>query len=334
MRNIQKREKIFNIYSQNLKWIKEKTDLKFNVDFEDGVLCPLCLNLFNKGDLIINHNKNHLTLEHNPPDYFSGRARILTCKTCNNKSGHILDYQLKNLFEEISIKKRLPNSKLRTKIETDLGGKVTSHLSFNANGEFIFEISKEHSNPKECELFKKSIKNGEFWDTDTGRVARHRFNFKLNLPQKANKRLSNVALLKYAYLKAFEKLGHIFLFNKNLDIIREQILNPEKELLTNTCLFNKELDRNQIGELSVIKFSENLKCYLVSLDLCDKSLNKQFNLLLPGFCEYKKDVYADFVDFINNNMGKYFRPGFMKLDEIDIKKSEDTIRGYSIWSDN
>lgn len=331
MNNKNLKKRIFDIYSQNLFWIKERFKAKFHIEFESGIFCPLCMEIFLYKDLESKLGNNFLSLEHNPPEYFSGNPKILTCKNCNNYLGHKLDSSLMKLFEETAIKNLLPNSKLSSKIETDLGAKVTSYLNIDKDGKFNFEVSKKHSSPNEYLLFEKSIKNGVFSMDEKGRFATKRLNVSIKLPNKANKKIASVAILKIAYLYAFEKLGHLFLFNNNLDIVREQINNPEKEIIK-YFIFNEKLERDKIGNMSLIKFSDNLICYLISIDLKGKSYTQQFNVILPGFYETKKNIYEEYENFINLNMNKNYSPGIINLDNlIDIKNKEDTFLAKRIW---
>lgn len=333
MNNKQLKAKIFDIYSQNLSWIKENYNTKFYEEYDKGVFCPLCMNIFTEDHLESANQNNFLSLEHNPPEYFSGKSLILTCKNCNNSLGHKLDSSLVKFFEENSIRQFLPNSKLNSKIETDLGAKITSYFKIDENGKFNLEISKKNSSPIEYDLFKKSIKNGIFSMDENGRFATKRFNFTLKLPENTNKQIVSVAILKIAYLYAFEKLGHLFIFNNNLDIVRKQINNPHLEIIKNYS-FNTILDRSKIGNLSLIKFSDSLTCYLISLDLKGKSYTQQINIILPGFYETNKDIYEEYRDFLTINMNKKLRPGIIKLDElINLKNKEDTFLAKRIWDE-
>lgn len=333
MNNKQLKAKIFEIYSQNLNWVREVYNTKFYKEFEYGVFCPLCMDIFTKENIESCENANFLSLEHNPPEYFSGKSQLLTCKNCNNTLGHKLDSSLVKFFEENSIRQFLPNSKLNTKIETDLGAKVTSYFKIDENGKFNLEISKNYSSPFEYDLFKNSIKTGVFSMDEKSRFETKRLNFTLTLPDSTNKQTASVAALKIAYFYAFEKLGHLFLFNHNLDIVRKQINNPHSEIIKNYS-FNMQMNRSKIGNLSLIKFSDNLTCYLISLDLKGKSYSRQFNILLPGFYETEKDIYQEYRNFVNSNLGKKFSPGIINLDNlVNLKNKRDTFLAKSIWDE-
>jgi hypothetical protein len=271
-RNKKKKLKIFELYSQNLKWIKQKTNAKFKKEFEYGVLCPLCLNPFLETDLLPS-DKNHLTLEHNPPKSLGGKDNILTCKECNNKSGHKADVELLTYILEQEFKNFRPNSKHRTKLVNKKGAKVTADFRFDNKGKMILNIQNKYSNPKDFKEFIDSEEKGFFAiEGETGKFATRKLNFNMNLPDKGNMRIASIALLKIGYLLGFEKYGHIFLFNQNFDIIREQILNPEKEIITEPFWINFEFPEIYLG-VNILNKPVELNCFLNTFILKTKSNN-------------------------------------------------------------
>jgi hypothetical protein len=60
--------------------------LHFKAD-QDVYICPLC----GRGFLIQAVIDGTLTLEHVPPKSLGGKPLVLTCKDCNNDSGHSID---------------------------------------------------------------------------------------------------------------------------------------------------------------------------------------------------------------------------------------------------
>lgn len=332
MKNKDLKYRIFEIYAQNLKWLEKNKALKFKQEVVDKVVCPLCLRIFARDDLKANSEKNHLTLEHNPPEYFSGKPRILTCKECNNTSGHNLDIELQKLFEEVAIKNFLPNAKLKTKFTTDLGAKVSVFLEIDNYGKFLLNIPPKNSSPQNLELFERSIKkeislnNGQW-------ISNNRIDFTFEINKITNFQKATVALLKIAYLYAFDKLGHIFLFNHSLDVIRNQIKDPNSDLIGFPIVIDKVFDRKELGHLSIVRFGNDIDFYLVSLDLTNQSLGHQFNVILPGFYKDKKNIYENLWRFMKENHGQTFYPKILHLDnKIDIKKESHSFLAYEIWS--
>jgi hypothetical protein len=289
-RTKKKKLKIFELYSQNLKWIKEKTNVKFEKEFEDGVLCPLCLTVFIESDLLPS-DKNYLTLEHNPPKSLGGKDNILTCKECNNKSGYKADVELLTYILEQEFINFRPNSKHRTKIVNKEGAKVTTDFSFDDKGKIILNLQNKYSNPKDFKNFIDSEEKGFFQIVaETGEFATSKLNFKMNLPDKGNMRIASIALLKIGYLLGYEKYGHVFLFNQNFDIIREQILNPEKEIITEPFWINYEFPEMYLG-VNILNKPIELNCFLSTFTLQTNSMNTQISIALPGYNREDLKIY-------------------------------------------
>lgn len=255
-----KKRVIFEIYSNNLKWIKEKTNIEFKIDFEKGILCPLCLEIFQEKDLE-NSEENHLTLEHNPPDSLGGKGNILTCKECNNRSGHKTDIELLTYLKEQEFKKFKPNSKHRTKITNKKGDNITADFSFDSERKMTIKFQSKYSNPNDYKNFLEGEEKGYFpVKNDPTKFFTSQLNFDFKIPDKGNERLASIALLKIGYLLAFEKFGHIFLFNQNLDPIREQILNPKKNIINKPFCINHIFPDEYLGMNLMTKPTE-LNCF-------------------------------------------------------------------------
>lgn len=331
MSNLKKKKKIFELYSQNLKWIKEKAKGKFKTEFEYGVLCPLCLDVFQEKDLVPSR-ENHLTLEHNPPKSLGGKDNILTCKKCNNKSGHKTDVELLTYLLEKDFKSFSPNSKHRTKLSTKDGAKVTADLSFDENGKMTLNIQSKYSNPKEYKSFIESEERGffpiegEFWKFATKKI-----NFNMNLPDNGNMRLASIALLKIGYLLGFERYGHIFLFNQNLDKVREQILNPDKEIINETFWINYEFPEMFIG-VNIINKPSELICFLNTFVLKTKSRKLQISIAFPGYYEEDANIYKNIKEKLCSKKGGFEKMEITTLEPfLDLRDENRVFSAALIW---
>jgi len=85
-----KKEKIFDVYSQNFAFVKKHPNIIIEPEILNSYMCPLCLNQFTKVDLSDNV-ENPLTFEDVPPKSMGGKPKILTCKVCNSTAGYELD---------------------------------------------------------------------------------------------------------------------------------------------------------------------------------------------------------------------------------------------------
>lgn len=330
-RTEKKKKKIFDHYSQNLKWIKEKTNAKFKKQFEYGVLCPLCLDVFIESDLTVS-KKNYLTLEHNPPKSLGGKDNILTCKECNNKSGHKTDVELLTYIQELEFINFRPNSKHRTKLTSEEGAKVTTALSFDDKGKMTLNLQKKYSNPIDFKKFIESEKKGFFpIKGEIDKFATKQLNFTMKLPDKRNERLASIALLKIGYLLGFEKYGHIFLFNKNLDKIREQILNPEKEIITEPFWINHEFPKIYLG-VNIINQPAELNCFLNTFELKTKSRIGQVSIAFPGYNEEDSNVYERIHETLCNEKETTVDMKITTMEPfVDLKDEKKVFSSVVIW---
>ena len=326
-----KKKKIFEIYAQNLKWIKDKTKAKFNIEFEYGILCPLCLNVFLENDLIASE-ANHLTLEHNPPKSLGGKDNILTCKECNNANGHKTDLELLNYLLEKEFKNFSPNSHHRTKLETKNGGKVTADLSVDKDGQITLNLQPKYSNPTDYKKFIDSEETGFFAiKGENNKFATKRFKFEMPIPAKGNMRLASISLLKIGYLLGFEKYGHIFLFNKNIEKIRQQILNPEKEILTEPFWINFVFPEMYVG-VNIVSKPTELACFLNIFNLKTKSRNLQVSIAFPGYNDEDFIIYENIRKFLCSNEKGSLNMEITTLEPlIDLKSEEKVFSSAIIW---
>jgi len=331
------RRKIFDAYSKNLELLK--SNITFSSDFTNGYLCPLCFKLFYEEDLL-ESSENRLTLEDVPPKSLGGNPKILTCKICNSSSGYKIDFHLFERLKEIDARQFLPNTKIDTSLIKD-GNRVNSVLEIDNNGKIIFNVETNRSNPKEFENFHKnvfsynsvykSILAKEFIDTPF--ISKK---FKISMPQRSDEHRAEIGLLRIAYLLAYSTLGNSLILNESLFKIREQLLNPEKNILTKPFWFNTEFPEECVG-INVITEPEDLKCYLVIFNLSTASKRRQFAIALPGpsypdiniYDNMNKLLCVDSDAFQNIKLKKFPKLDFIN-DEKNIWYSSDFWRKYCV----
>lgn len=326
-----KREKIYNIYSCNLQWIKSHNKVQIKPDFTEGYLCPICFNLYDKSYL--NKNcANPLTLEDTPPKSLGGKPIILTCKKCNSICGYKLDVHLLNRLEEINAFQLLPNSRFRTTFEKN-GNKINGSINVDENRKVYLNFRKDWSNPKEEKRFNRDvfppliIKNPAFYPEMMFKsqpvINTSKFNIKL--PTKSDENKVNIALLKSAYLYAFAKYGYSFIINSGLYKVREQILNPDKEILPKNFCFKYNFSDEALG-LNFINEPKELRCYLIVLKLKTKSKDYKFGIALPGPSKPGIEIYKNIENILCQN-----KDGFEKCEMIHIPDLDYVMTKGSIW---
>jgi len=301
MNNREKKQKIFDLFSQNLEWVKEHPDVNFVPDFSNGYICPLCFDPFFAKDLI-NTASNPLTLEDVPPVSMGGKSLTLTCKSCNSKSGHELDVHLLNFLLKEDSKSFLPGSSSRASFEIE-GKKVNGSFTMDKNGTAILSIEPKISNPIDSKFFldKMSWKMprtyNPLFNSDESLTEWSSPTFTLDFTRNSNKRRAEVALLRIAYLMAYANLGNGFLINGGLYRVREQILNPDKNVLGNVFWINYHFPKALEG-INIISQPKELQSFLVVFNLKTKSISRQFAVVLPGPSKPSIDVYKYIEEYL------------------------------------
>ncbi len=194
------RVKIFNLFSENFQEIKSHPDIiRFEPDFSEGYLCPLCFELFMKFDLK-DDAPNPLTLEDVPPKSLGGKPRLLTCRKCNSRSGHILDNNLLKRLKEFDAREFLPNQKYKSTFKSGKGI-MNGLVDMDKDGIWTINLKSEWSDPKKSELFMKEVfpprtiynplfnfdRQFETYRTNT---------FSIKFPISSDERRAEIALLK------------------------------------------------------------------------------------------------------------------------------------------
>jgi hypothetical protein len=335
MNNRAKKELLFKIYSDNFKYIKNNSSLKNNFDKDFGCYCPICFIYFEKADLF--DKTNPLTIEHNPPQALGGKGSVLTCKKCNTEAGHKIDNEILKKLLEIDAVNFKPNAEIKTQFFNDSteGKGVNANIKIDKDRKIIINIDSKNNNPTTQINFLNSEvhewKSPFFSDNLNTTGWTKKLDFTFNQPKKANERLATISLLKIAYLMAFEKLGHLYLFNKNAEIVREQIKFPDKEIIKNPFWINYKFPDNILG-VNIITKPKELRSILVVYDLKTKSDTYRIAICIPGFSEDDDKIYEN----INEKLCK--GEGFENVEvnnyinsEYKIKNLEDTFLLVNFW---
>ncbi len=187
-------------------------------------ICPICGNLFDKESV---ENKT-LTIDHVPPKSIGGKPLVLTCESCNNDLGSKLDSQIKNYQDFVKSVKTIStgNGHLTQKVKYQVNGHEVNAICKMNNSEININFHKKINNP----INVTSI--NEFLESQT-KSANNGFKFSISPNSRFHMRYFDIALLKNAYLTIFAKLGYTYIFHENYKIIRNQIINYDKEILKN-----------------------------------------------------------------------------------------------------
>lgn len=203
-----KRQKIFDLYVANRNLLIEN---KLIVGEKDLYICPLCTNSFSE----IN-GEVPLTLEDAPPKSLGGKADTLTCKTCNNVSGHEIDFHLTERLRELDSAEFLPNTE--TKVKVKIGDEIfNATMSIDENGTMSMFHSNKNNHHEKLDEKMLGLEGGEVLDLTFLKTR--------VIPENLE-----YALLKTAYILAFKKFGNSFIFDSCFDIVRNQLKNPNERI--------------------------------------------------------------------------------------------------------
>ena len=287
-----KRDRIFDIYSKNFDWVKEHPNIRFEPDISDLYICPLCMSVFDRSCTSA-ESLTPLTLEDIPPKSLGGKPLVLTCKTCNSKAGHDLDIHLLNVLKEEALQNMNPNSKGKVVIEKD-NNKMNGTIKITKNKETQLDLRPEISNPSNTKYIVDKILNKRF-RTKTEE-------FSVIFKKRGNLRRAEIGLLRLAYLLAFAKFGYGFIMNLNLQKIREQIQNPDKDILKQVFCLKANFEDNYLGT-SIIYEPKELFGFLVVFKLKSQNFNRNFGVILPGPTPPGMGVYSFIDNKLNMNDG-------------------------------
>lgn len=234
-KKLKSRERLFDRFSKQLHLLKNEGLIDIELKYDETYICPICLDQFEKADLVSNKSKNFLTEEDAPPAKLNGSRIALTCFECNSKAGHQIDHHLIHKIREIDDSKFHKGSVQRVRVEFE-DTFVNSEITSKGNGLLNVLHRIDNNNPTTLDRFIYQLKNkslGEILNMspkkkqiDDGKVDR--------------------ALLKSNYIITFAKFGYIFLLDPYYQTIREEIRNPD--LPTNGHLMiNNQFQSNQIG---------------------------------------------------------------------------------------
>jgi hypothetical protein len=300
----QTRLKIFNLYASNWTIVHSKYPWsdRIPVEYRTAVLCPMCLSLFNISSLD-QSLPNPLSLEHVPSARLGGKAKILTCKKCNNESGRLLDHSIFRFIDAEPFMRLEHGSEIQgtTTVNRSDGQKINSRT--------IIRVQKDNTF-----VFKAQIKKGEWRAEQLKNMSTNppvSINFNFSVP---SVRRTHVALLRFAYLTAFEKFGHAFILDTTYNALRAQILEPEKGILEpkGSMLLSSS---NAVSDgIYVVTTPFNSKSFCVILSLSVKGAIKKACVFLPAPFTKSVEFYEKFNALPSQNFQIDLSEKFLNLD--------------------
>lgn len=190
----------------------------------DVFVCPVCFSVFSMEEAL---DKEKVNLGHiwpkfirdNSPSEDVKHQHVLLCKACNSRAGALGDLEMQK-FEEYKREKKSENSFLKRKalfISRTENFSMPSDILYRKTGEKSFEV--EFDKPADFFRHNQNYKKFSTGQTKCDILIMPQFDIKLAL----------VGWLTSAYLFAFYTFGYRYIFHKNLDKVREIILNSLKD---------------------------------------------------------------------------------------------------------
>jgi hypothetical protein len=331
------RKKLFDIYSKNLEWAKEDPSmLRFEPDFENGYVCPICFDIFFEKDLE-STSPNPLTIEDVPPVSLGGKPKILTCKKCNSEAGYKLDSHLLTRLLEIDFHSLLPNSKAKSTFELN-GSKVNGTVEVDKDGKLVINFDSERSNPEHSKKFLQDLLPPQTFSGSLLGLNRLFDNsqhttdpFTMSKPNQSDTRKAELALLRIAYLWALSFFGNGFYYSHSIHKVRYQLHNPEEEFLPRVFWFNYEYPEDMLG-MNIVKSPVELRCFLVIFNLTTKSAKRQYAIALPGPTSPGIKIYDNIERILCNGSGEKINIEIEHLGEEDYLLQKDlTFASTGYW---
>lgn len=294
------RQILFVKYSNQLHRLVELKLYDIDLKFEKTFICPICLKQFSENDLDTTL-ENYLTLEDSPPKSLGGKANTLTCKKCNNEFGHKIDFHLVEKLNELGVKSFLPNTGSKASISHN-GIEVQGTLKVDVKGVMTITHLEKVNNPNKLKDYISKTGKDDIvvLQFPISRVDIKRF---------------EIALLKSAYIMAFEQYGYALILNKAYDIVRKQLLNPDDEIYpdgfwSQQTVFTENIKGVHLirtkgfeGFQAIFVLKTNVQNfgYGVYLPISEKNLveiMERFKIQQAGFL-LKYESYLDF-DYFND----------------------------------
>jgi len=212
---------------------------KFRPDLNNHFMCPVCLKV---KDLEI--SLKEITKAHIFPQYARGTLATFLCKKCNSDFGSKQDKWFGDFLHlKANNMHPLQSEKKIGYFEVD-GVKVNGQFIIPDDGPIEFIIDQRRNSPV---VFDKVI-------SDISHTS-NKIEFSIKSLIHDNSGLVSIGFLTAAYLYWFRKLGYSWVFQSHMDKVRQQILEPEKKIISTSFLLHTSgvpFDSPWIGAIDIL----------------------------------------------------------------------------------
>lgn len=220
-------------------------------DSRELYFCPLCTTAFERADA----ESGRLTLEDVPPKSRGGRPLLLTCKSCNDRSGHELDCEADIREDQSRFIEALAlhQGEYEGRVTVSVAGKELNADATVSKGKVMLRVVRQINNPSASQEVQSYFTQLAAERQGVGEE------YRISLPRRFHVRRSKLSDLRAAYLLAFAAFGYRYAFDRRLDPIREQIGNPGREILSGFWFAPPTAARDQFAWIDVAQ----PRCYVV-----------------------------------------------------------------------
>jgi hypothetical protein len=317
------KERLFDVYAANLSALGQ---LYQDFPVPPGhFLCPFCQRSFPRTSLA---DPNALTIEHSIPGVLGGtlETATLTCKGCNNRAGTLFDAHLANRFAAEEFLQGISANAQR--IWFNVGeGRARAEMKIERGERPALSVYflEHHSNPRLFGEAVRALKEG------AGHSLRMQFQGKFSY-RPLNAR---IALLRIAFLMMFRHFGYGYALSLGADRVRQQILNPETELLPDAAAIDLggEEGHEHCNTVAIITHPPEHKAFLVPLRLATEARTLYKGVIMPGPDDEEAAVYGRL--FQHRQAGGRFRGRYTTL-EYDLSLLTDpewVLLPQRLWAD-
>lgn len=212
-----KKERLFDLYAQNLANVKCHPDVHMIPEIADAFICPLCSDYFTREAF---QEPQALTIEHVPPESLGGNTYTLLCGECNHSAGTTLVSALKKELHAKDFDDRVSGASLEVRYSPSPLVWLPATVSFAEDQSLVLkgDLNPRRSSPEARNRLKELQLSNRVSD--------------ITFMHKRPGRLKvNIALLYVAYLQAFRTFGYGYIISPEAQRVREQIRNPTAEIL-------------------------------------------------------------------------------------------------------
>ena len=201
----------FDLRSKSLLEISQELT-RFKYELRGLFRCPTCL-------IDYPIDSTEITEEHIVPESSGGKTTTFLCKTCNSTFGHKQTRWLSDWIElsESNAPFHLNPKKQKASLTAD-GRTINGTLGLSSDGNIEFFSDRRRSNPIDFDAHWKDPKP-------------HQISITTSMPVFNNENSLRAGFLTAAYGLWFKSFGYSFALQSCMDIVREQIMNPEKDLM-------------------------------------------------------------------------------------------------------